>query len=720
MTCNECFEAFSCALDNELEPELQESMSDHLESCAECRHLQTRILALSVEMKGQPFPSPSDSAVKILTQTALSESADVSWDWLRRFLRFPYEHWIPRTGIRLLTYGAMLMLVFQTIIVNSIQPLYGGIEAVSNRGLEGLSTWPQWSPPPELVHWWAPLVFLLGAWTNGLPGFVVDLWSQARLSRKDLLTLGVGMLLLGPVMFLPYLAHFQPGRYAFACCAWAGLCSLGTYAFMVFKTQRPLPKLAIDFVILAVVLGALEVAARKALDFDGPASLEVLVKVAVGHLGFAGMVSGLGLAGLTLILTVLGLTGLVGSYRSQGGRIVAGLLLIAALLCASQVPFSDSKQSLSLQSLPEKHAYVLGSSRVNPWVLSKAPYPGITVASEETTPEAARARLIAAFLRWDEAGLLSGLSDWADRAPGVTWGMLGFVESLGEREQSLLRVATEERRKTVSHLLQKLRWRRLNDVVLSSPGGVITGRMVGWDGKPAADLALRLIPVADDGSIEQVLGRLEAEQEWARGILEHELIDPNHAVPRSLAVMTDAEGAFRFPRLQGGRYFLASLMDRDLGLTLNASIPGAIDLDPGRRLDLGEIRLSLGQEGSDITLSQERWKTTGTVSFSSNSEVDSAKLEKGASITGFVDSKLFAGGRAKVKVASQGGGALEARFFTREGQLVKRWTSGLSDSGFDELEVDTGGKEGYLQLVLSSGKSQLNVSNVKIEVLSRG
>ncbi|MCA9781800.1 MAG: zf-HC2 domain-containing protein, partial [Candidatus Eremiobacteraeota bacterium] len=64
MTCNDCFEAFSCALDGELEPELQEAMNDHLESCADCRHLQTRMLSLSAEMKGQSFPVVPESQVR--------------------------------------------------------------------------------------------------------------------------------------------------------------------------------------------------------------------------------------------------------------------------------------------------------------------------------------------------------------------------------------------------------------------------------------------------------------------------------------------------------------------------------------------------------------------------------------------------------------------------------------------------------------------------------
>jgi hypothetical protein len=720
MTCNECFEAFSCAMDGELEPDLQDAMTDHLESCADCQHLQTRMLALSVEMKGQSFPSASQADIKKMTEAALSESATVSLDWLRRFLRFPYEHWVPRTGIRLATYGAMLMLVFQTIIVRSIQPLYSGVEAVSNPGLDGLSTWPLWSPPLGLVHWWALGVFILGAWTAGTPGFAVDLWSRTRLSTKDLLMLGASFLLLGPVMFLPYLAHFQPGRYLFACCAWACLCSFCTYAFMVFKTQRPLPRLAIDFVILAVVLGSLEVAARKALELDGPARLGTLVKVAVGHFGFAGMVSGLSLAGLALVLTVLGLAGVLRSYRSQGGRVISGLFLIAALASVANVPFSSSVRTLSIQAQPEQRAYILGSSRDNPWVLSENAYPGIAPVADDGTPEAARANLVAAYLRWDEAGLLSTLSNWADRAPGVTWGMVAFVDSLGEREGSVLSVPTEERRKTVSHLLQKLKWRRLNDVVLSSRSGVISGTVIGWDGQPAQDMTLRLIRIDDNGSIEQVLQRLSSEQEWAQSLLKQHVIDPADSIPRRLSLVTDANGNFRFSHLSEGRYFLATVMDREISLTLNSSIPGAIDLERNERLDLDDIRLSVGREGADVSLAADRWQTTGEVSFSHNSEVDSAKLESRASITGFVDTKLFAGGEARVKIVSEGAGSLEARFFNKEGDLLDRWSVGLSESGFDELEVDTSGKEGYLQLILSSADSRLTVTNVKVEVQSRG
>jgi putative zinc finger protein len=720
MTCNECFEAFSCALDNELEPELQDAMQSHLESCADCRHLQSRMLSLSMEIKGQPFPAPSEKAIKSMAQTALSESATVSWDWLRRLLRFPYEHWVPRTGIRLVTYGFMLLLVLQTIIVRFIQPLYSGVEAVSNQGLEGLSTWSQWAPPIDLVHWWALGVFLFGAWTAGMPGFLVDLWSGTRLSTKDLLTIGVGMVLVGPVMFLPYLAHFQAGRYTVACCIWAGFCSLCTYATMVFKTRRPLPRLATDFVVLIIVLGGLEVAARTAMQFDGPGRLNTFVRTAVGHFGFAGMVTGLGLVGLTLVLTVLGLTGLLRSYRSQGGRLIAGLLLIAAATSAVRIPFSFSQQALSLRPEPNQRAYILGSVRDNPWVLSQQAYPGIEASADNGTPEAARANLIAAYLHWNEAGLLSSLSDWAEHAPGVTWGMVGFVESLGERDGNVLSVPTEERRKTVSQLLQKLRWRRLNDVVLSSDSGVITGTIIGWDGKPAQNLVLRLIPVKDNGTIQEVLARLSLEQEWAEKLLQQTVVDPNSSVPRRNSVITDANGRFRFPHLQNGRYFLAILLDREVSLTLNSSIPGAIDLEAGKRLELGEIQLSVGREGDDVSLASERWQTTGEVSFSNNSEADSAKLEDRATITGFVDTKLFAGGRARVKVASLGLGTLKARFFTKEGDLVESLAVELSESGFDELDIDTKGKEGYLQLILSSGVSGLTVENLKVEVLSRG
>ena len=117
--------------------------------------------------------------VRKIVQTALTESATVSWDWLRRMLRFPYETWLPRTGLRLIAYGAMLMLVLQSVIVRYVVPLYTGLEATSEQGLEGLSSWPAWSPPLEMVQWWALGVFLLGAWTAGAPGLVVVLADAA-------------------------------------------------------------------------------------------------------------------------------------------------------------------------------------------------------------------------------------------------------------------------------------------------------------------------------------------------------------------------------------------------------------------------------------------------------------------------------------------------------------------------------------------------------------
>ena len=300
MTCNDCFEAFSCALDGELEPELQDAMNEHLESCADCRHLQTRMLSLSAEMKGQSFPVAPESEVRRIVQTALTESATVSWDWLRRLLRFPYESWLPRTGLRLVGYGMMLMLVLQTLVIRYVVPLYTGLEATSEQGLEGLSSWPAWSPPLEMVQWWALVVFVVGAWTAGAPGLVVDLWGNSQLIKKDVVTLGTGLLLIGPAMFLPLLAELQLGRYLCACCLWAGICALLTYALLLFKTQRSLPKLAVDFAFLALLLGLLEMSARRALELDGPALLGTFIELSAGHFGFAGIVSGLALAGGSL------------------------------------------------------------------------------------------------------------------------------------------------------------------------------------------------------------------------------------------------------------------------------------------------------------------------------------------------------------------------------------------------------------------------------------
>ena len=720
MTCNDCFEALSCVLDGELEPELQDAMNDHLESCADCRHLQTRMLALSAEMKGQSFPVVPESEVRKIVQTALTESATVSWDWLRRLLRFPYESWLPRTALRLVSYGTMLLLVLQTLIIRYVAPLYSGLEATSEQGLEGLSSWPAWSPPLEMVQWWALLVFVVGAWTAGAPGLVVDLWGNSRLIKKHVLTLGTGLLLVGPAMFLPLLAELQVGRYLCACCLWAGICALLTYALLLFKTQRSLPKLAVDFAILALFLGVLEASARRALELDGPATLGNLIELSAGHFSFAGIVSGLALAGGAVILTILGLASFARSYRSRGGAAVGVVALALAAICAAKTPLWSVEQNVLIQKDTTQVAYVLGSARSNPWVLSRESYPGLAVGDDTSTPEAARVSLLAAYLRWDEAGFLGLLSSWADRAPGVTWGLVSFIDTLGVRNGTTLTVPTEERRKLVSHLLQKLKWRRLNDVVLSEPGAIIDGTLIGLDGSPAANVPLRLFKISDDGSIEDVLVRLSEEQQWARELLTQNIPSPAETFPRRLSVVTDSSGSFRFSRLPAGRYFVAILMEQELNLTLNSSIPGSIDLKEGKRTELGRIRLSVGTEGRDISLAPDRWRSEGKVSFSTNSEIDSAKLEPRATLTGFVDTQTFAGGRARVKFVSQGAGTVEARFFSKEGDLNERFQTELSETGFDELEVDTGEQDGYLQLVVSAKDRQLNLNYVKIEVLSRG
>lgn len=720
MTCNDCFEALSCALDGELEPELQDAMNDHLESCADCRHLQTRMLALSAEMKGQSFPVVPESEVRKIVQTALTESATVSWDWLRRLLRFPYESWLPRTGLRLVGYSTMLMLVLQTLIIRYVAPLYTGLEATSEQGLEGLSSWPVWSPPLEMVQWWALVVFVVGAWTAGAPGLVVDLWGNSQLIKKDVVTLGTGLLLIGPAMFLPLLAELQLGRYLCACCLWAGICALFTYALLLFKTQRSLPKLAVDFAVLAVILGILETSARRALELDGPALLGTLIELAVGHFGFAGIVSGLTLAGGALILTVLGLASFTRSYRSRGGAAVGVVALALAAVCAFKTPIWSLEQRVPTHKDTTQIAYILGSARTNPWVLSRESYPGINAGDDTNTPEEARAALLAAYLKWDEAGFLNILSSWAEGAPGVTWGMVSFVDTLGVRTGTTLTVPTEERRKLVSNLLQKLEWRRLNDVVLSEPGAVVEGTLIGLDGAPAANVPLRLFSIDENGSIEEVLERLTEEQQWARRLLGESVPSPAETFPRRLSVSTDGSGGFRFSRLPAGRYFVAILMEQELNLTLNSSIPGPIDLREGKRTELGRIRLSVGTEGEDVSLASDRWRPEGKVSFSTNSEIDSAKLDSRAAMTGFVDTNIFAGGRARVKFVSQGPGLVEARFFSKEGDLKERFQTTLSETGFDELEVDTGDQDGYLQLVVSAKERQLNLNYVKIEVLSGG
>lgn len=725
MTCNDCFEAFSCALDGELEPELQQAMTDHLESCADCRHLQARMLSLSGELKSQPFPAPDPAVVQKLAATALSEATSVSWGWLRRFLRFPYETTLLRTFFRLISSGALLLLVWRSLLLEHIWPLYHGVEAVSKNSLPVVGETVGWIPTEPALWGTALFALLAGLWTAGLPGLLVDLWNGTRLVQRDIARFGLSALLLAPVVASPLLAGLQIGRYSFACCAWAGAVLFLTFLLVAFKTQRALPKLAVDFSLLTLLLGCLEMLARKSLTFPGPLAVTSWLQVLAGNERYASLVAVGAYLGLTFLFLSLAAWGAVRSYRSQTDHRATVLLLLAGVfagyLGGKNVHLNRFPQSSGARlAAAERTVYVLGSTNANPWVLSNVRYPALFPKSSrgELNTEF-RIRLAAEFLKWNEDAQLQVLSDWSQEAPGVAYGLVSFVESLGARKGDVLSVPTEARRKTVAHLLQVLRWRKLDDVVLSPEGAVVTGKLEGADKMP-----LRLLPLQPGESLQQTLDELAKEEEWATRYSDRLPLDWRQQAPQQITTTLDASHGFRFSHLAPGRYALAVLADNPQPFTLNSTIPGVIEVKPDQKLDLGTIRLTVGVEGDTVPLDPKRWRTTGPVSFSQNSEAATAKIETGGSISGFIDTKVFAGGQALIKLLAGGEahtlGRLTVTFYSKDGRQGKEWTQEIQAGKLQELQVDSSGAEGYIQVTVEAEKGPFTVKEVKVEVLSRG
>jgi len=726
MTCHECFEAFSSALDGELDPELQGAMNSHLEDCADCRHLRARMLDLSAELKAQPFPTPDESAAREMARTATEMATTVSWGWLRRFLRFPYENWLPRFFFRGIAVTTMLALLVQTLLVRFVLSAYTGVEAVGRSGLGGVNDWTTWYPGVELLQLASLLVLILGSWTCGVPGLMTDLWSGTRLVKRDLLWLGTSLLLLGPVAALPLLGGLRLGHYLFALCLWAGLCMMGTFLLVAFKTQRSLPKLVLDFVGLSLLIALLEMCARASLQVDWVPRGQELFHTLVGNFSFPFLLTHLGAVTLGVILLLPALWGLPRAYRSGGGRpaaLVAGLVAVGSLYYGAQ-PLQNavSVSTPDARASAGKKAYILGSRAENPWILAGAPYPQLELGnSDYGSPRGAALQVSGAFLTWREEKILTSFEEWARNAQGVCWGLSQLLDSVGQRRKGTLLVTTERGRKAVSQLLQELRLRRLNDVVLSAEQGVLEGRFLA-DSGAVADLPLRLIPVQSESAVGEGLNLLGEEAGWASDVASSGRV--TRPFPSSLEHLatTDSNGNFRFAHLPKGRYLLAFLKDGDPMYTLNSSVPGVISLGDGDRKNLDTIRLTTGREGSNVDLSQNRWETAGTVSFSGNSELTTARLAPGSTMTGFVDTKLFAGGKAIVKLLSTSDsppdGTVSCRFFTRDGRFVREWKRELSDQGFDELRVDTRDVEGYLQLVVRAGQSSLTVKQVRVELLS--
>lgn len=724
MTCHDCFEAYSCALDGELEPELQASLNDHLESCSDCRHLQTRMLALSGELKSQPFPTVDEASARKLALHALQESATVSWGWLRRLLRFPYETTLPRTLLRLTAGGGLLLLVLSALWEQHLWPLYNGAEAIA-KGSAGSG----WVPVSAISGGWlgtASLTLLIvGLWTAGLPAFLADLWSGTRLSKADLTGLGLSVVLLAPLVATPLLVPLQLGLYLFCCCLWTAAVAFLIFLLLAVKTQRALPRLAVDFCLLILGLGLIEMGARAALSIQGPELLNTALQRLAGSLSTSDLIAvGLFFGSGALLLNV-GAWSAIRSYRSQGGKLAAALLLVAgvgaftvghsrvqAALWTTQARVAESELS--------RRAYLLGSSADNPWILSSVSYPGLTTDRQPETEsnQIQRAHLASALLSWDIELQLEVLNQWGQSARGVAWGLAAYVESLGRRQGDSLEVRTESTRKAVASLLQKLQFRRLNDVLLASGGASVSGTLVGYEGR-----SVRLLPLGSTGSLDEALHQLTLDFEWARKFSAPVLPETPLTAPKIYSAQVDSDGGFRFSHIPAGHYALAVLLDAPRPLTLNSTIPGPLQVKEGQPLDLGTIRLTSGEEGHSLELSATRWRGKG-VSFSQNSEIATARIDSGGHLRGFVDTKVFAGGKALVKVRAQGAasaqGVWRARFFSKEGRLIQEWSGELSTDRIHELTVESQSQEGYLQLTFEVGQGPITLREVKVEVLSRG
>ena len=726
MTCNECFEAVSSALDGELEPNDQQAMDEHLEECADCRHLRTRMLALSQDIKNQTFPHPTPDQLTTLTQQALSGAQASKLGWLRGWLRWPYENWPLRTGLRFITSGSLTILVFLSLVLSYILPAYQGAEAVPKSALPQDMEWLNWLPSPELIFLNAALVLVLGLWTAGLPGFLLDLWSESTLAVKDIVRLGTASVLLAPVAGLPFLLGLEPSSYVVMCCLWAAFSLIMSYFFIAFKAERSLPKLALDFALLALVVGALEATARWSQSLPGRQQLLTKMAALVGSTDFATLSQCMLWTLLGFTIPLLGLTCLVPSYRSQGGRIVGIVLLLIGLGCFG---FSlTSWRALPLgvpvraEYVGERQAFILGSGQDDPWLLTYLPYPqlDVNVVGPASSPKAARLRIASAYLNWNEKALLESLSQWAGNAPGVAWGLSSFTDNLGQRRQSTMIVPTLARKETIETMLSELRWRMLDEVVLSQEEGSLSGQLVGQ-----ADVAIRLLEAPDSGSMEEAVNSLMTEQALVEELAERDPLSPNFQFPRQRTTLTDMEGRFRFQHLSGGRYFLAILKDEPVALTLNPSIPGVVELADGQQLQLPPIRLTSGVAGRDISLAEKDWETRGVVDFSANSELTTAKLTPGSSISGFVDSTIFSSGQARLKILAEpseaGQAHLQVRFLAKNGRELNSWRLPLSGTSvYNEIKIDTDGLLGYLQLTFVSEKGQLTVKKIKLEVLRDG
>jgi anti-sigma factor RsiW len=723
MTCDECFEAVSASVDGELPADDHEAMNEHLDGCSDCQRLRARLLSLSAEMKGQPFREPEPEAVKALTEAALAGTQPTAWKLPRQILRAPYERWPWRLGLRAASLTAITALVGLSAIVRWILPAYDGVEAVAREGRPDSATWIAWAPDPALLPWLSLLGLLIGAWTCGAPALVEDLWREAKISHRQVAQAFLGMIAIGPFLALPLLGSLELGGFVLACCLWTGLCLLSGFALVAFKSPRPLPQLALDFVALVLPFGLLEWMARVSLKLPGAPECQPAINLLAGSLPFSTLAAGVAVLSGSALLLGCGLSGFVSPYRGAGGRPCSALLVLCGAGCLLYA-WSEARTVGGLVFPPQaelrggRSAYLLASGGANPWLLPSLEYPALQWESggRGVDPRADRLAVASAYMSWDEAAMLKALTAWADRAPGVTWGLSDFVDSLGRRQGAVLALPTEARQQTVAHLLQRLRWRMLAESVLAQERGVVRGRLEGPGGLQGQKL--RLIEVK--AGIPEVLDGLAAEVRWAGAVVGSQELGLEFAAPAQRSTVTGPSGEFEFERVPPGRYVLALLPEANLSLTANETLPGVFEVGDGE-VRLPDITLSVGSQGHDIVLEPRAWRSEGQVEFSVSAGGPVCQMQASSLCSAFVDGELFHSGTARVKLLATGqpaaGAALSAKILARDGRLIAETTHPIDSSGLQELVISSHGRDGYLQIAIVSGQGSLQVRGVRVEVL---
>lgn len=725
MTCDECFEAFSASADGELTGDDLEAMNEHLDDCADCQRLRGRLLSLSAEMKAQPFLEPSTDQVRALAATVLSVSAPTSgWGVLRRLLRAPYESWPWRHGLRLTAYGGMSLLVVLAAIARWLLPPYTGLEAAPRRGLPDSVFWSAWAPGADDLFWASLAVLVVALWTGGLPALLSDLEGEVRLTPYQVATAAAGLAMAGPFVALPLLAGLELGAFVLVCCFWVGLCLLGGFALIAFKTARPLPRLALDFVMLVLPLGVLEWSARASLGLPRAQDCQPTIALLVGSLPFSVLLACLGVAALSAGLLGSGVAGALPSYRGgRDGQWPSFLLLLAGLGClgyglAKVVP-RDVVSPSRAELVDGRRAYLLASVPNDPWLLPSADYPRleVNVAGPGVDPRAARLRVASAYLEWDEEKLLVALRSWADKAPGVAWGLSAFLDSLGRREGAVLTLPSEPRQQLVAHLLGELRWRVLAQAVLSSHSGSVSGQIEGVAGRREG-LRLRLIEVPD-GQPEQALIQLTGEAAWAREMVDGDDLDPDFRPPFQRTVSSGVDGEFELTRIPPGRYLLA-LLDAPATLTDNPTIPGVFEVKAGR-LRLAPIKLSQGSEGEPVPLVASRWQAQGEARFRLSGAGPRVDLGPDGSISAVLDSRSYSSGSVRLKLlldgSSEGRGLLRIRLLSKDGRVQgEQETEVRASDHTAELRLSERNSEGYLQITVLGQQGLLGLSQMRLEV----